>query len=193
MLSLAILLFVVMDPFGNLVPVNSMLSKYPPPARRKIILRESLIALGIMLAAVYGGKMVLEVLGLEGHSLSISGGIVLFVIALGMLFPRRGASFEDEETDDPFIVPIAMPLIAGPSTLSMVILFGEKHSVHVVAGAVLLASLASILLLVASPKIFEFLGHRGARALERLMGMLLIMIAVQMTLDGFKAYFASGV
>jgi multiple antibiotic resistance protein len=186
MLSLAILLFVVMDPFGNLVPVNSMLSKYPPPARRKIILRESLIALGIMLAAVYGGKMVLEVLGLEGHSLSISGGIVLFVIALGMLFPRRGASFEDEETDDPFIVPIAMPLIAGPSTLSM-------HSVHVVAGAVLLASLASILLLVASPKIFEFLGHRGARALERLMGMLLIMIAVQMTLDGFKAYFASGV
>ena len=160
------------------------------PERRKIILRESFIALAILLAAVYGGKVVLNVLGLEGHSLSISGGIVLFIIALGMLFPSR-RSLEDEETDDPFIVPIAMPLIAGPSTLSMVILFGEKHSVHVVAGAVLLASLASILLLTAFPKIFEFLGHRGSRALERLMGMLLIMIAVQMTLDGFKVYLGS--
>lgn len=188
MFALAVLLFVVMDPFGNMVPINTLLSKYPNAERRKIILRESLIALGILLAAVYGGRVVLDVLGLEGHSLSISGGIVLFIIALGMLFPTRRSSLEDEETDDPFIVPIAMPLIAGPSTLSMVILFGEKHPVNIVAGAVLLSSLASILLLTASPKIFEFLGHRGARALERLMGMLLIMIAVQMTLDGFKAY-----
>lgn len=188
MFALAVLLFVVMDPFGNMVPINSLLSKYNNAERRKIILRESLIALGILLAAVYGGRVVIDVLGLEGHSLSISGGIVLFIIALGMLFPTRRSSLEDEETDDPFIVPIAMPLIAGPSTLSMVILFGEKHQVNIVAGAVLLSSLASILLLTASPKIFEFLGHRGARALERLMGMLLIMIAVQMTLDGFKAY-----
>ncbi|YCM43926.1 MarC family protein [Verrucomicrobiaceae bacterium 227] len=188
MLSLAVLLFVVMDPFGNMVPINSLLSKYPNSERRKIIFRESLIALGILLAAVYGGRIVLDVLGLEGHSLSISGGIVLFIIALGMLFPARRTSLEDDEADDPFIVPIAMPLIAGPSTLSMVILFGEKHPVNTVAMAVLLSSSASILLLTASPRIFDFLGHRGARALERLMGMLLIMIAVQMTLDGFKAY-----
>jgi len=188
MLSLAVLLFVVMDPFGNMVPINSLLSKYPNSARRKIIFRESLIALGILIAAVYGGRIVLDALGLEGHSLSISGGIVLFIIALGMLFPNRRTSLEDDETDDPFIVPIAMPLIAGPSTISMVILFGEKHPANTVAVAVLLSSLASILLLTASPRIFDFLGHRGARALERLMGMLLIMIAVQMTLDGFKAY-----
>lgn len=188
MFSLAILLFVVMDPFGNLVPINSLLSRYPNAARRKIILRESLIALAILLCAVYTGRIVLDVLGLEEHSLSISGGIVLFIIALGMLFPNRRSSLEDDDTDDPFIVPIAMPLIAGPSTLSMVIVFGEKHPVHTVAGAVMLSSLASILLLTASPQIFDFLGHRGSRALERLMGMLLIMIAVQMTLDGFKAY-----
>jgi len=190
MISLAILLFVVMDPFGNLVPVNSLLSKYPNSARRKIILRESLVALAILLTAVYVGGFVLDILGLEQHSLSISGGIVLFLIALGMLFPARRSS-SDEDTDDPFIVPIAMPLIAGPSTLSMVIVFGEKHSVHIVAGAVVLSSIASMILLTASPRIFDFLGHRGSRALERLMGMLLIMIAVQMTLDGFKSYLGS--
>ncbi|MFT6864977.1 MAG: multiple antibiotic resistance protein [Akkermansiaceae bacterium] len=188
MFSLAVFLFVVMDPFGNLVPVNSLLSKYPAAERRKIILRESFIALGILLGAVFGGRLVLSTLGLESHSLSISGGIVLFIIALGMLFPNRRAALEDEETDDPFIVPIAMPFIAGPSAISMVILFGEKHPALTVTGAVLLSSVASMILLVASPIIFDFLGHRGSRALERLMGMLLIMIAVQMTLDGFNAY-----
>ncbi len=189
MISLAILLFIVMDPFGNLVAINALLSGVPPATRRGVILRESAIAACILLGAVFAGGALIGVLGLERHSLSISGGIVLFLIALGMLFPSR--KMLDESVDGlPLIVPIAMPLIAGPSAISMVILFSQEHPPSTVTAAVLIASAASALLLGASPLIFDFLGRRGTAALERLMGMLLIMISVQMILDGLDAYLA---
>jgi len=187
MLSLALLLFLVMDPFGNLVVVNSLLGKHSPPKRRRILLRESAIATFLLLATAWGGKWLLGALGLGQASLSISGGIVLFMIAMGMLFPSK--RMIDEEIDDnPLIVPLAMPLIAGPSAISIVILFGEKHSGINVYGAILLASAASAFILWASPWVFAFLGRRGASALERLIGMLLIMISVQMVIDGVSSY-----
>ena len=179
-----------MDPFGNLVPVNAILSGSAPKARSRIVLRESVIAAGILLGAVYGGSLLLRTLGLAPCSLSISGGIVLLLIALGMLFPSRRILEEGSE-EPPLIVPIAMPLIAGPGTISTVILFSQEHPREVVMGAVLLASTASALLLCASSRIYDFLGRRGSQALERLMGMLLIMISVQMILDGVEQYLAS--
>ncbi|QQL43782.1 MarC family protein [Sulfuriroseicoccus oceanibius] len=187
MLSLALLLFLVMDPFGNLVVVNSLLGKHTTPKRRQILLRESAIATVILLTTAWGGKWLLSALGLGQASLSISGGIVLFMIAIGMLFPSR-RMIDDEIDDNPLIVPLAMPLIAGPSALSMVILFGEKHTGIDVYGAILLASAASAFILWASPWVFAFLGRRGANALERLIGMLLIMISVQMVIDGVSSY-----
>ena len=107
-----------------------------------------------------------------------------------MLFPSRRI-IEEPSAESPLIVPIAMPLIAGPSAISMVILFSEKHSALIVSSAILIAAAASTVLLVASSAIFAFLGRRGATALERLMGMLLIMISVQMILDGIDAYLNS--
>jgi multiple antibiotic resistance protein len=189
-ISIALLLFLIMDPFGNLVVLNALLSKVPPAKRRLIILREAAIATVILLlAAAFGGR-VLVLLGLQEHSLRLAGGIVLFLIALGMLFPAR--RMMEEATDEaPLIVPIAMPLIAGPSAISMVILFAEKHTVGMVCSAVLVAAAGSTLLLAASSTIFAFLGRRGATALERLMGMLLIMLSVQMILDGINAYLKS--
>jgi multiple antibiotic resistance protein len=192
MVSIAILLFLIMDPFGNLVVLNSLLAEIPVPRRRLVILREAGIATMILLcAAVFGGRF-LDVLGLQEHSLRLAGGIVLFLIALGMLFPSR-RMIEEAATEAPLIVPIAMPLIAGPSAISMVILFSEKHSLSVVASAVMLAASVSTVLLVSSSSIFSFLGRRGATALERLMGMLLIMLSVQMILDGINAYLESRV
>lgn len=189
-ISLAILLFIVIDPFGNLVPINSLLTKTDPSVRRKVILRESAIATGILLLASFAGGWLLGILGLQQHSLSISGGIVLFLIALGMLFPSR--NLLDEESDGlPLIVPIAMPLIAGPSAISMVILFSHKYPRIEVVSAIVIASVASAALLSASAAIYRFLGKRGANALERLMGMLLIMIAIQMILNGLDAYLLS--
>lgn len=179
-----------MDPFGNLIVVNTILAGIPSKKRKWVILRETCIATGILMAAVFVGGPLLSMLGLEEHALRLSGGIVLFLIALGMLFPSRRV-IDEESTDSPLIVPIAMPLIAGPSAISMVILFSEKQPLLEVSSAVLIASAASAILLVASPFIFSFLGHRGAVALERLMGMILIMLSVQMILDGMDAYFLS--
>ena len=184
------LLFLIMDPFGNLVMLNVLLAEVPVPKRKWIILREATIATVILLlAAVIGGSL-LAMLGLREYSLRLSGGIVLFLIALGMLFPSRRI-IEEPATESPFIVPIAMPLIAGPSGISMVILFAEKHSATLVSVAVLIAFAGATVLLLLSTKISKFLGKRGAAAIERLMGMLLIMLSVQMVLDGINAYLNS--
>jgi multiple antibiotic resistance protein len=187
MLSLALMLFLIMDPFGNLVTLNALLGNLTPRRRCVILLRESLIAtLLLLLAAVLGGSF-LRSMGLEAHALSISGGIVLFLIALGMVFPSRRI-LDDSITGTPLIVPIAMPLIAGPSALSMVILFSESMPLISVCTAVLIASLGSAVLLAASPAFYQYLGKQGAAALERLVGMLLVMISVQMILNGIDAY-----
>jgi multiple antibiotic resistance protein len=187
MLSLALMLFLIMDPFGNLVTLNALLSNQTPRRRCVILLRESLIATALLLLAAVVGGSFLHSLGLEAHALSISGGIVLFLIALGMVFPSRRI-LEDSILDAPLIVPIAMPLIAGPSALSMVILFAERMPLYSVCTAVLIASIGSGILLAASPAFYQYLGKSGAAALERLVGMLLVMISVQMILNGIDAY-----
>lgn len=187
MISLALLLFLIMDPFGNLVAVHALLADCSPRKHLTTILREAAIATAILLLATYLGGTLLGMIGLQEHALRLAGGIVLFLIALGMLFPSRRI-MEETPGDAPLIVPIAMPLIAGPSAISMVILFSEKHPTSSVAVAVLIASAASAAILASSRLLFGFLGKKGARALERLMGMLLIMISVQMILDGIDTY-----
>ena len=190
MTSIALLLFLIMDPFGNLIVVNTLLSELPSREKKLIVLREGAIATAILLVAAFFGRTLLGMLGLEAYSLRLAGGIVLFLIALGMLFPSH-RMLDEPTTDSPLIVPIAMPLVAGPSSISMVILFVEKHSTMEVAGAVLLAATATTILLSLSSGILAFLGRRGATALERLMGMLLIMLSVQMVLDGINAFISS--
>jgi multiple antibiotic resistance protein len=189
-LSIALLLFIVLDPFGNMVTLNTLLSTHGPARRRRIMLRESLIALGILLACVIGGGTLLSALGLDSYTLGISGGIVLFMIALGMVFPARRV-MESEGLDDPLVVPIAMPLIAGPGAISIVTVLAEKNPLLTVVGAVTIAAGAGAAILTLSPTLFTVLGRRGALALERLMGILLVMLAVQMILDGLAAYLAA--
>jgi multiple antibiotic resistance protein len=189
-LSIALLLFIVLDPFGNMVTLNTLLSTHTPAKRRRIMLRESLIALGILLLCVVGGGALLSALGLDSYTLGISGGIVLFMIALGMVFPARRV-MESEGLDDPLVVPIAMPLIAGPGAISIVTVLAEKNPLPTVVGAVTLAAGAGAAILTLSPTLFTVLGRRGALALERLMGILLVMLAVQMILDGLAAYLAA--
>jgi multiple antibiotic resistance protein len=189
-ISVALLLFLIMDPFGNLVVVNTLLSELSPRQRVAVILREGAIATGILLLAALFGEAVLAMLGLEEYALRLAGGIVLFLIALGMLFPAR-KMLDEPATESPLVVPIAMPLIAGPSAISMAILFAEEYSVARVAGAIVFAAVATTLLLSLSAQIFSLLGRRGAMAMERLMGMLLIMLSVQMVLDGINAFISS--
>jgi multiple antibiotic resistance protein len=186
-ISIALLLFIVLDPFGNLVTLNTLLRSATPARRRRIIIRESVIALAILQLFVFAGGAILRALGLQAYALGISGGIVLFMIALGMVFPARKV-LDKEGLDDPLVVPIAMPLIAGPGAISVVILLAQTNPVLNVAGAVVVAWLPTAVILTASTWLFTFLGPRGAVALERLMGILLVMVSVQMVLNGLSAY-----
>ncbi|QDU58149.1 MarC family protein [Aeoliella mucimassa] len=187
MIAIGLMLFLIMDPFGNMIVVNSLVSDLPRWQQALVILREGAIAMGILILIAIFGSAMLDTLGLEEASLQLSGGIVLFLIALGMLFPSRRV-LDEETTDTPLVVPIAMPLIAGPSAISMVILFSKHHAMPTVIGGIALATISSTLLLAACSLVYHLLGRRGSIALERLMGLLLIMIAVQMLLDGVDAF-----
>ncbi|RZM75362.1 MarC family protein [Leptolyngbya iicbica] len=188
-ISAAIVLLLILDPFGNLVTINTLLSDVPPKKRQRIILRESLIAYGIMVLFLFGGNPLLSFFGVESHTLRISGGIILFLIALGMVFPSRSAMPSSLDSE-PFIVPIAMPLIAGPSAIAALLVMAKSDPQLLGnwLGALTFSMGIVGVILWASPWIFQRLGPRGALAVERLMGMLLIILSVQMMLDGVEQY-----
>ena len=185
----AVTLFIVIDPFGNLAVFHTVLSGCPEKDRTRILIREMLIALFVMMIFLFFGEKILNFLALETVTLQITSGVLLFIISIGMIFPAKAVIGGDEE-DEPFIVPLAIPLIAGPSTLILLLLLASQHGdkIFVVAGATLLAWSLSSLILLSSPLFMRFLGRKGSRALERLMGMLLVMIAIQMFLDGIAGY-----
>jgi len=188
-ISATIILLLIMDPFGNLVTINTLLADLPPLKRRRIILRETLIAYAILMLFLFGGNPLLSFFGVDSHTLRIAGGVILFLIALGMVFPDRSATPSSLEVE-PFIVPISMPLIAGPSAIAalLVIARSDPQQIWNWLGALTLAIAISGAILWSSPWIFQQLGRRGALAVERLMGMLLIILSVQMMLDGIEQY-----
>ena len=196
-LSSAALLIILMDPFGNMVTLNGLLSEFSEKEKRQILLRESLLALVLLVSCIFAGKQLLSFLHLEEATLKVSGGIVLFVIALALVFPDRVKSPVDESNPSPeslkkesfWGVPIAMPLIAGPSTMSLIFVFANKNSNLEVLSSVMIAWGFSTFVLLISPTLIKWLGRQGSVAIERLAGMLLIMISTQMVLDGVKGYF----
>jgi MarC family membrane protein len=190
--SAAILLFLVMDPLGNVPVFLSILKDVPPLRRKPIIIRELLIALGVLLLFLVLGRFILDVLQINGPSLSIAGGIVLFLIALRMIFPSQEGLFGYSMEREPFIVPLAIPLIAGPSAMACVLLMVTREPDRLLTWgmALLCAWLVTAVILVSSSYLSRWLGPRGLTALERLMGMILTAISVQMFLNGFKQFLA---
>jgi len=188
--TFAVTFFLVLDPFGNAPLFHAVLSKVPEARRKAVLARELLAALAILLVFLLFGRPLMGVLGLQDHTLSISGGIILFLIALGMVFPTVGMLGGESGDDDPFIVPLAVPLIAGPSSIALLLLFVSKHPSQwlPICVAVGIGWLATAIILWFSPVILGFLGTKGSRAVERLMGLLLILVAVQMFLDGVTTY-----
>lgn len=188
----AVTLFFIMDPLGNIPLFNAVLSRFDPARRARIVAREMLFALVILLMFLFAGNAILSFLKLSQSSLRISGGVLLFIIALRMIFPTRGLD-EPEADEDPFIVPLAMPLVAGPSTITMLLLLSSNQPGRIWEwlAALMIAWAATTMLLTASPFMLKLLGARGLRALERLMGMLLVMLATQMLLDGVAEFFAT--
>ena len=190
--SAAVTLFLIMDPLGNVPVFNSVLANCEPARRTRIIIRELILALIILMGFLFAGNAILSFLGLSQSSLSIAGGILLFIISLRMIFPGRNGG-DVEEEDEPFLVPLAVPLIAGPSTIAILLLLSSREPERIVdwSVALFLAWLVTAVLLVASPWLLKFLGTRGSRALERLMGMILVIVATQMLLNGIRDFITS--
>jgi len=186
----ALTLFLIMDPLGNIPVVLSILKQVDARRRVKVLVRELLIALGLMLLFLYSGSALLKLLSLSKEAVSISGGLVLLIIAIRMIFPSRGGVMGDEDDDaEPLVVPLATPMIAGPSILATLVLLTESDPNRSVDWliALLLAWGATAIILLAGQTLYKILGKRGLKALERLMGMILISIAVQMLINGVLA------
>jgi multiple antibiotic resistance protein len=185
-------LFFVMDPLGNMPVFNAVLSRFTPQRRAQITARELVIALAILLVFLFAGTAILEFLGLTQPSLNIAGGVLLFIIALRMIFPQAGAEVASEK-DEPFIVPLAMPMVAGPSTIAILLLLSSTEPARIWewCTALVIAWAGTTVLLTLSPFMMRVLGSRGLRALERLMGMLLVLLATQMLLNGVREFVES--
>ncbi len=186
--SAAILLLFVMDPLGNIPILLSVLKDIDAKRQRIIIIRELIIALGILLLFLFAGESILTLLHLQQESVSIAGGIVLLIIGLRLIFPQRDGVMGKQIDGEPFIVPIAIPMIAGPSALATLILMAKNDPTQKMNWlmALLIAWAISSSLLLAAPLLYRVLRERGLGAIERLMGMILVMMAVQMLINGLE-------
>jgi multiple antibiotic resistance protein len=189
-LSAATMLFLIMDPLGNLPVFLSILKHIDPKRRRIIMIRELCIALVILLGFLFGGQTILSFLHIEPETLSISGGVILFIIAIRMIFPQPGGVTGLAAGEEPFIVPMAVPMIAGPSVMASLLLLSSQEPSRIWdwAAALVIAWIGSFFIFMFSNFFHKILGEKGLNAVERLMGLLLVMISTQMLLNGIKEY-----
>ena len=192
LLSATLTLILIMDPLGNIPMFLSILNKIPDEnRRRKILIRELLLALLVLLIFLFLGRHLLQWLNLQPQSLRIGGGIVLFLISIKMIFPPSSGGIMGQFPEgEPLLVPLAVPLLAGPSTLAMLILLSSNAPEKWMSWllAVILAWLLTSVVMICSGSLLRLLGEKGLVAVERLMGMVLVTLSVQMLLDGFSDY-----
>lgn len=190
--SASVTLFLIMDPLGNVPVFTTVLAKLERERRIAVVTRELLIALLVLLGFLLAGNTILTFLGITPSSLNIAGGLLLFIISLRMIFPHEFDTGDEEDIDDPFIVPLAVPLIAGPSTIAVLLLLSSSQPERLLEWgiALILAWLGATALLITSPLLINIIGKRGSRALGRLMGMVLVILATQMLLNGMRDFIA---
>ena len=189
-LSTTILLFLVIEPLGNIPIFLAVLRQVPEPRRIIITLRECLLGFVILVVFLLFGRVFLQLLRLSETSLGIAGGIILFLIAVRMIFPTSDHIFGEVAGAEPLLFPLAVPTIAGPSALATVLLLASRNpgGFWMVFGALTLAMALTTLILVSSDAIARWAGRRVITALERLMGLILTAVAVEMFLQGVRTF-----
>ena len=190
LISAFLLLLLVCDPVGNIPIFVAALDDVPPERRARIILRECFIAFLVLSVAVFLGRPFLGALGLSDVSLQIGGAVVLMLVALRMVFPTGQGIYGEQPHGEPFIVPLAVPALAGPSALATVLLFVSREPARwpewIAAIAGVMAT--SALVLSFSGRLFALLGERVTSAFVRLMGLVLAAIAVELMLRGIRTF-----
>ncbi len=182
--AMTVSLFFVLNSLGNIPLFVGLLGKYDVKKQRRIIFRELLIALGILLLFNFFGDDAMRMLGISQPVIGVAGGTLLFIIALGMIFPRSADSPELKKSE-PMIVPLATPLVAGPGAIATVMVFSEQlQNVWMASSVILLAWIPTFMILMLSVNIKYLLGQKGLIACQKLGGMLISLIAVQMICSG---------
>jgi len=187
--SATILLVLITDPVGNIPIFANALKNVAPQRRPWVILREILIAYVLLMTIMFVGQRFLEVMNLSELALQIGGGVILFLIALRMVFPPP-TSLEPEQMVEPLIVPLAIPAIAGPSALATVLLLVSQQPERRLEwiAALCVTMLVSAVVLVSAERIQRLIGNSLVVAVERLMGLVLVSVAIEMMLRGIKTF-----
>lgn len=186
-ISTTIIFFLIMDPLGNIPIFLAALKNVPEERRLKITLRELVIAYVALLIYLFFGQYLLDILNLTNEAIAISGGIILFLIAIRMIFPTQQGIFGGAPDQEPLIVPLAIPAVAGPSIMAVLMLMTTTHDIMMLFLCISIAWLATASLLLAATPLNRILGQRGLMAVERLMGMLLVMMSIQMMLNAYQS------
>lgn len=187
--SMTLTFFLILDSVGHIADFNYFLKELPPKRQKIILFREMLIALAFLVGFHYFGAFLMEALQVSPATIRISGGLVLFLIAIKMIFPSNGRMFKKPEKGEPFIVPLAVPMIAGPSILATVMFYASTESgSRQVLFAIILAWLLSVLVLWLCWRFRDDINSKGLSAIERLMGLILTLLAVEMFLKGLRLF-----
>lgn len=184
-LKLAVIFFIVTNPIGNSPTVLALVKDFDFDRQKKILIREGFFALIVALFFQYFGEAFLGLLNINDYALTFCGGVLLFLVSLGMIFSNRGESESKTLTKEPFFVPIATPLLSGPGLMTIIMLKSKlEDSNLVITLAILLAWVGILAVLILAPYLQKALGKRGMMALEQLMGMILAMIGTSMLVKG---------
>ncbi|WP_195155552.1 MarC family protein [Candidatus Protochlamydia phocaeensis] len=188
-LQLAMIFFIVTNPIGNCPTIIALIKDHTIREQQKILFREAIFSMILAIFFLFLGETFLSNLNIQNYALTVSGGILLFLVALKMIFSNRTDTKTDQPKQDPFIVPIATPLLSGAGLLTMIMLYSKQESNDLkILFAILIAWIGVTGVLVAAPYLQVFLGKRGLAALEQLMGMLLAMIAMEMIVQGSSLF-----
>jgi MarC family membrane protein len=185
-----ILLLLVTDPFGNVPLFVAAMAKVPPARRWRVVVRECAIAFLLLLLFMFFGRHFLAALQLTDISLRIGGSVILLIIAIRMIFPHPDGVLGRSEGGEPFIVPLAIPALAGPSALATVLLFTSQTTAEVMIHVAALAAVGVVWLAVflAAERLQKALGAQVMTAFERLMGLILTAMSIEMLLGGVRSF-----
>lgn len=192
LLSAALLLLLVIDPLGNVPFFLSALKPVDPHRRLRVVVREMLIALVVLVIFLFLGRHVLSLLRISQPALTAAGGVILLVIALRMIFPTAATSLEEDVKGEPFIVPLAIPYVAGPSALATELLIMSREPTRwpTWLAALGIAWVCTAIVLLSASALSRYLGEKVLIAMERLMGMILVTVAVEMLMGGIAEFIA---
>ena len=192
-LSAFILLLLVLDPLGSLPVFIPLMREVAPERRKRVAVREVLIAFSVLFTFMFFGDVFLRVMRLSERSLEVAGGVILLMVAIRMIFSHEGGVYGTPEGKEPFIFPLAVPLLAGPSAMATVLLLASRQPDKLMSwvGALCGAMAVSGAVLLLCERIRKLLGDSVVSALEKLMGLVLTAIAVEMILAGLKQYFTA--